>query len=262
MKRAIPYVVFFAVVTLTLACASSKSTLSFEPGTIDTGKYVRKVDQFVVIADGSLSMTDRWRGQRKLGISDNFMVSLNQTIPDLGYDGGLRTFGRGLCKSQGKTVSIIELGEYLSSSFSDGVARFSCANGTSPLNLAINAAGADLFNREAQTAIIIVSDGLDMGQKEVTAAEGLASAFGDKLEIYVVQIGDNKKARKLLGDVVAAGGSGYLKPASKLTTSRAMGEFVSCGRPGRCGGVSDRHRRRWRARLPRQVPRHPQGRPG
>jgi OOP family OmpA-OmpF porin len=227
MKRAIPYVVFFAVVTLTLACASSKSTLSFEPGTIDTGKYVRKVDQFVVIADGSLSMTDRWRGQRKLGISDNFMVSLNQTIPDLGYDGGLRTFGRGLCKSQGKTVSIIELGEYLSSSFSDGVARFSCANGTSPLNLAINAAGADLFNREAQTAIIIVSDGLDMGQKEVTAAEGLASAFGDKLEIYVVQIGDNKKARKLLGDVVAAGGSGYLKPASKLTTSRAMGEFVT-----------------------------------
>jgi len=228
MKRAASYtVLIFAMVILTQACASSKSTLSFEPGTIDTDKYVRKVDQFVVIADGSLSMTDRWQGQRKLGISEDFLISLVQTTPDLGYDGGLRTFGRGLCKSQGKTVSIIEIGEYLSSSFGDGIARYNCANGTSPLNLALDAAGADLFKRDARTAIVIVSDGLEMGKKEVAAAEGLASAFGDNLEIYVVQIGDNKKARQLLEKMVAAGGSGYLKPASKLTTSRAMAEFVA-----------------------------------
>jgi OOP family OmpA-OmpF porin len=228
MKRAISYVVLiFAVVTLTLACASSKSTLSFEPGQIDTSKYVRKVDQFVVIADGSLSMTDRWRSQRKLGISDDFLVSLNQTIPDLGYDGGLRTFGRGLCGSRGKTVSIIEVGEYLGSSFSDGFARYSCANGRSPLNLAIEEAGADLPNREARTAIVIVSDGLNMGKKEVAAAEALESAFGDNLEIYAVQIGNEKKGSNLLNQVVTAGGSGYLKPASKLTTPRAMKKFVA-----------------------------------
>ena len=228
MKRVTSYIVLiFAMVMLTQACASSQPALSFEPGAIDTDKYVRKVDQFVVIADGSLSMTDRWHSQRKLGISEDFLISLNQTTPDLGYDGGLRTFGRGLCKSQGKTVSIIELGEYLSSSFSDGVARFSCANGTSPLNLAIDAAGADLFNRDARTAIIIVTDGLDMGKKEVATAEGLASAFGENLEIYAVQIGDSKKGRTLLEQVVSAGGAGYLKPASKLTTSRAMAEFVA-----------------------------------
>jgi OOP family OmpA-OmpF porin len=228
MKRSISYVVLiFAIVALTVACASSKSALSFEPGHIDTSKYVRKLDQFVVIADGSLSMADRWRRQRKLGISEDFMVSLNQTIPDLGYDGGLRTFGKGLCKSRGRTVSIIEVGEYLGSSFSDGFARYSCANGTSPLNLAIEAAGADLSGRDARTAIVIVSDGLNMGRKEVAAAEALASAFGDKLEIYAVQIGDSNKGRKLLEQVVAAGGAGYLKPASKLTTSRAMREFVA-----------------------------------
>ena len=127
MRRAASYVVFCAVVTLTLACASSHSQLSFEPGSIDMERHVRKVDQFVVIADGSLSMADRWHRQRKLGISEDFLVSLNHTIPDLGYDGGLRTFGRGLCQSRGKTVSIIELGEYLGSSFSDGFARYSCA---------------------------------------------------------------------------------------------------------------------------------------
>ena len=66
-----------------------------------------------------------------------------------------------------------------------------------------------------------------MGKKEVAAAEGLASAFGENLEIYAVQIGTSKKGRQLLEQVVAAGGSGYLKPASKLTTSRAMALFVA-----------------------------------
>jgi len=228
MKRAISYaVLILAAASLTLGCASSKNNLSFEPGQIDTDRHVRKVDQFVVIADGSLSMADRWRAQRKLGISRDFMVSFNQTVPDFGYDGGLRTFGRGLCGSRGKTVSIIEVGEYLGSSFSDGFARYSCANGRSPLNLAIEEAGSDFTDGKARTAIVIISDGLNMGSKEVDAAEALASAFGDNLEIYAVQIGDSKKGRTLLNQVVAAGGSGYLRPASKLTTSRAMREFVA-----------------------------------
>jgi OOP family OmpA-OmpF porin len=211
----------------TQACASSHHDLSFEPGTIDTSKYVRKVDQFVVIADGSMSMADRSHGQRKLGISEDFLVSLNQTIPDLGYAGGLRTFGRGLCKSQGSTVSIIELGEYLSSSYSDGVARFGCANGTSPLNLALDAASADLFNRERRTAVVIVSDGLDMNKKEIASAQALKSVFGDKLEIYAVQIGYQESGKELLEGVVSAGGEGYFRPASALTSSSAMAEFVA-----------------------------------
>jgi OOP family OmpA-OmpF porin len=227
MKRFASYaVLIFATAMFAQACASSHHRLGFEPGSIKTDTYVRKVDQFVVIADGSMSMADRSHGQRKLGISEDFLVSLNQTIPDLGYDGGLRTFGRGLCKSMGKTVSIIEVGNYLSSSFGDGVARFNCANGTSPLNLALDATGADLFNRDVKTAIVIVSDGLDMNKKEIAAAEALRSSFGDNIDIYAVQIGDAKKGRVLLEQVVAKGGSGYLRPASALTSSRAVADFV------------------------------------
>jgi OOP family OmpA-OmpF porin len=228
MRRAASYVVLlFTVIMLTQACASTKNNLSFEPGSIDVDRYARKVEQFVVIADGSMSMSERSQGQRKLGISEDFLVSLNQTIPDLGYDGGLRTFGRGLCQSQGKTVSIIEVGEYLGSSFADGIARFGCANGTSPLNLALDNAGSDLNDRSAQTAIVIVSDGLDMGKKEIAAAEALRSAFGDNLEVFAVQIGDDRKGRQLLEQVVATGGPGYLKPAGELTTSSAMADFVA-----------------------------------
>jgi OOP family OmpA-OmpF porin len=215
----------FAVVALTQACASSHQTLTFEPGSIDTGKYVRKVDQFVVIADGSLSMADRTHGQRKLGISEDLLVSLNHTIPSFGYESGLRTFGRGLCKSKGKTVSIIELGDYIESTYGDGVARYQCANGKSPLNLALDATGVDMGNHSAPSAVVIVSDGLHMGQKEVAAAEALKSTFGENITIYAIQIGDWKKGRALLEQVASAGG-GYVKSASELTSAAAMAGFV------------------------------------
>ena len=226
MRRTVSYwVIIFAVAALTQACASSHQTLTFEPGSIDTDKYVRKVDQFVVIADGSLSMADRTHGQRKLGISEDLLVSLNQTIPSFGYEGGLRTFGRGLCKSQGKTVSIIDLGDYIESTYGDGIARFQCANGKSPLNLALDATGADMSDHSAPSAVVIVSDGLHMGQKEVPAAAALKSAFGENITIYAIQIGDWKKGRALLEQVASAGG-GYVKSASELTSADAMAGFV------------------------------------
>jgi len=226
MKKTISYCgMIIAAAVLAQACASSHQTMTFEPGSIDTGKYVRKVDQFVIIADGSLSMADRSHGQRKMGISENLLLSLNQTIPSLQYEAGLRTFGRGLCKSKGKTVSIIEFGNYIGSTFGDGVARYQCANGSSPLDLALDATSTDMGNHGVPSAVVIVSDGLDMGKKEVAAAEALKSTFGDNLTIYVIQIGDKKKGRALLDKVAAAGG-GYVKSATELTSSAAMTGFV------------------------------------
>lgn len=226
MKRITSVIVVLSIVALIQGCSSSKHEIAFQPGTIDTAHFVRKVDQFVVIADGSLSMADRSLGQRKLGISEGLLSSLNQTIPDLGYEGGLRTFGRGLCGSQGKSVSIIELTDYLTSSFGDGVNRYQCANGTSPLNLALDAAGVDLGSGDVPSAVVVVSDGLDMGKKEVAAASSLRAAFGDHIALYAIQVGHSKKGRAVLEEMVAAGGSGYVKSADDLTSAQAMSTFV------------------------------------
>ena len=214
-----------AAVALLQGCASSNQSMTFEPGALDAEKFVPKVDQFVVIADGSLSMADRSNGQRKLTISEDLLSSLNQTIPSLGYDGGLRTFGRGLCKSKGKTVSIVEVADYLSSAYGDGVARYQCANGNSPLDLAMEAAGTDLSNKQLPTAIVIVSDGLHMGKKEIAAAESLKAAFGDAITLYAVQIGSSASGRKLLEQVVAAGGKGYVKSDFDLVSSAGDGSL-------------------------------------
>ena len=225
-RRTLAVVMIVAAVALTQGCASSHHTMDFDPGTLDAAKYVPKVDQFVIIADGSLSMADRSNGLRKLTTSENLLSSLNQTIPSLGYEGGLRTFGRGLCKSKGKTVSIVEVADYLSSAYGDGVARYQCANGSSPLNLALDAAGTDLDDKKLSTAVVIVSDGLHMGKKEIAAANALKTAFGDAITIYAVQIGDSATGRQLLQQVVAAGGKGYVKSDFDLMSSDAMAAFV------------------------------------
>ncbi len=215
-----------AAVALLQGCASSNQSMTFEPGSLDAEKFVPKVDQFVVIADGSLSMADRSNGERKLTIAEDLLSSLNQTIPSLGYEGGLRAFGRGLCKSKGKTVSIVEVADYLSSAYGDGVARYQCANGNSPLDLALTAAGTDLGDKKLPTAIVIVSDGLHMGKKEVAAAEALKAAFGDAITIYAVQIGNSASGRQLLEQVATAGGKGYVKSDFDLISSAAMEAFV------------------------------------
>jgi OOP family OmpA-OmpF porin len=216
-----------AVLMLTQACTTAHNQpITFEANPLDADRYVRKVDQFVIIFDGSMSMADRIHSQRKLGVAGDFLAAANQTLPDLDFEGGLRAFGRGLCGSTGKTLSVVELSDYIPSAYGDGVARVQCPGGTSPLNLALDAAGTDLATTDVPTAIIIVSDGLHQGAKEITAATNLKSAFGDDLTVYAVQIGDSKKGSKLLDQVVAAGGEGYVKKAHELTSAEALTEWV------------------------------------
>jgi len=216
-----------AAAVLSQACTTvSNQPLSFEPGTLDAERYVRKVDQFVVIMDGSMTMADRAHGERKIGVAGSFLSAANQTLPALGYDGGLRTFGKGLCGSRGRTLSVVEPGDYISSAFGDGITRIQCPGGSSPLNLALEAAGSDLPNKGVPTAIVIVSDGLHQGAAEVAAAQALKTAFGDNLDIYAVQVGETKKGRRLLEQVVKAGGDGYVKSAHDLVSSEAMAAWV------------------------------------
>ena len=73
---------------------------------------------------------------------------------------------------------------------------------------------------------MVVSDGLNMGEKEITAAQSLKTAFGDRIDLYAVQIGHSKKGRAVLEEVVAAGGSGYVKSAADLASAQAMADFV------------------------------------
>ena len=214
--------VAMAALVLTQACAHHP--MNFEPGTIDSEYYVKKVDQFIVIADESMSMSDRSHRTQKIQIEEAFLASLNETIPEMDYVGGFRTFGKS-CQGKGKTVLLRDVSDYGTNEFGSVLDNFGCVGGLSPLGKAIAASGGDLAMGKP-TAVIIISDGVDMGRKAVNAAVGLKEALGDDLTIYAIELGDSKTGGKLLSKIVSAGGDGYATPAHDLTAAVAMKAFV------------------------------------
>jgi len=213
-----------AVAALVLTQACAHHPMNFEAGDIDPENYVKKIDQFIVIADESMSMADRSQQTQKVQIEESFLASLNGTIPELDYVGGFRTFGKS-CRGTGKTVLLRDVSAYDTSEFESVLDNFGCVGGLSPLGKAISASGGDLAMGKP-TAVIIISDGVDMGKKAVSAADNLKEALGDDLTIYAIQLGDSKAGGKLLSKIVNAGGDGYAKQAHDLTTAAAMKQFV------------------------------------
>jgi len=214
--------VAMAALVLTQACAHH--SMNFEPGEVDTDYYVKKVDQFIVIADESMSMGDRSHQTQKIQIEEAFLASLNETVPELDYVGGFRTFGKN-CQAKGKTVLVREVSAYGTNEFENALDQFGCVGGLSPLGKAIAASGGDL-SMGKPTAVIIITDGLDMGKKAVNAADSLKEALGDDLTIYAIQLGDSDTGGKVLSKIVGVGGDGYAKKAHDLTSATAMKEFV------------------------------------
>lgn len=217
-------VVMVAVVALAGACSSVQP--SYQAGSIDPEFWVPKVDQFAVIGDGSLSMSDKHAKMRKLDIAQAMMASMNKTIPELNYEGALRAFGRGECGTKGASVLLVDLQKYSSSEMAGPIGNFNCAGGMSPLDKAIDGIAQDVADTKAPSSLVIVSDGRHMGKNEVAAADRLTSAFGDKLAIYGVQVGHDKRGSKLLEKLVAKGNGGYLVNADDLTGAAEMEKFV------------------------------------
>jgi OOP family OmpA-OmpF porin len=209
-----------------IGCASSQKSFVYEPDEIDPDYWVSKVDRFVVIADGSLTMTDRYQKEPKLEIERDLLYSMAKTIPGLDYEAGLRAFGGGKCLPQGKTALLTNVETYSTGGFDAGTGQLTCANGKSPLYAALDAAGGDFAGESGKLAAIVISDGKNMGSKTLKAAEKLANQYGDNLCIYTVLLGDDKRGRQKMEKIAGATGCGSMVRADELTSSAAMGAFV------------------------------------
>jgi OOP family OmpA-OmpF porin len=215
----------FVAVVIVVGCASSKRQFVYEPHEFDSDYWVAKVDRFVVIVDSSLTMSDRYRKEAKIDIERDLVYSMAQTIPELEYDAALRSFGGGKCVG-GKTTLLEKIDTYSTGEFGAAADEFSCPSGDSPLNLALDAAALDVAGPSGRAAVIAISDGLHMGNKAVTAAEGLANQYGDDLCIYTIQVGADKRGENVLRKISNATGCGAMFRAEDLTGSAAMAKFV------------------------------------
>ncbi len=220
---------FVMVSTLLFGCAAQQvqpTKSLFEAYQLKADQYEPKVDNFMVILDTSSSMAEKYNGQSKFKIAKDFLDAMNKTIPELKFNGALRTFGHQAGVSKKLTELFYGPTEYSSKGLEEGLKAVSRAGGTSPLGKAINAASGDLKSVQGKIAVIIVSDGKDMGQMPVKAAEALKSQFGDRLCIFTVLIGDSPAGKQVLDQIAKAGGCGYSTTADRLASSGSMAGFV------------------------------------
>jgi OOP family OmpA-OmpF porin len=223
---------YLAVGTLfgyaTVNISEAKDT-SFTPQNVneklDTG-YVQGIENFAVILDASGSMTENYNGQQKLALEKEIASRMNQTIPDLKLTAASWTFGDISSQPTEKTTSIYGPTQYTKSGLDGALQNVTRAGGTSPLELAINATTGDLQSSEGKTAVIIMSDGANMGKSPLAAVEKMKASFGDRLCIHTVAIGDNAKGKALLGQIAQASGCGIAVNADNITSSQDMAGFV------------------------------------
>ena len=82
-------------IPMMIGCASApRKSFFFEPNELDPAYWVPKVDRFSVVVDASLTMADRYMGERKLDVATDLARAMNASIPELDYESGFRTFGQ------------------------------------------------------------------------------------------------------------------------------------------------------------------------
>jgi OmpA-OmpF porin, OOP family len=217
--------------TMLISCGGKKvmkTAPSFEPYKFDASQYVPKVDNFVVILDTSSSMGDKYGQKEKAKIAKEFLTAMNQTLPELKYNGALRTFGDTSSVPDKSTASVYDVKAYSAAEFGAALKGVKGPSGTSsvPLAKAIAAAAGDLKSTQGPIAIILVSDGEKMDQTPVKATEALKSQFGDRLCIDTILVGDNPAGKMTLEQIAKAGGCGISTTADQLASSANMAGFV------------------------------------
>lgn len=222
-------IIFLSVVIGTLLCSCAGKTIqktspSFEPYKFNANLYEPKVDNFVVILDESSSMSDKSGTETKDETAKAFLTIMNDTLPELGYNGALIGFG-----PKDSTKTYHGLTRYSTSGFGTTLKTMEQdprGNTSKPLVAAINASAAELTSTQGQIAVIIVSDGDRIDKAPAKAVEALKNQLGDRLCIYTILVGGSPAGKLALDQIAEAGGCGYATTAEKLAAPGNVAGFT------------------------------------
>ncbi len=230
------YWIVLGLAVLFVGCAAQQPIVTgpgeFTPvdlqSKVKSGALVQKVNTFFLILDASGSMDDMYKGEKKICKALTFAYRLNATLPEMSMEAGLRTFGRrGGVFSEEYTTLLYGVGDYTKAGFGNALSQVTRAQGLSPLEMAIRAGIADLAQAKGKIAVIIVSDGEEMDKGLVlSAAKAMKSAYGDRVCIYTVGVGNDKAGIALLKEVAQAGACGFYSDIDDVITDQGMAQFV------------------------------------
>jgi OOP family OmpA-OmpF porin len=199
---------------------------AFTAKQFDASMYQSKVDDFVVILDASSSMRHDHNGNTKFVLGKAIAERLNLTLPELGQTAGFRSFGHDDAVSKNKTDLWYGMDKYSTLAMADGIAKVTVPGGTSPLSMAITAAGKDLAGLSGtRKAVIIISDGMDM-DPQLSEIQAVKEKYGSSICFYTIQVGNDPAGKAFLDQVTRIGGCGFLSNADDLIAGNGMADFV------------------------------------
>jgi OOP family OmpA-OmpF porin len=227
--RNLKWLCVLGLAVLVMGCATKPiqpTTTGFNAETFPAGMYVPAADNFLVIFDGSASMDDLYKDQMKINLALDVVYRMNQTLPELGYMAGLRTFGQGGCLGASDTTLLYGMTRYSTAGMDQAIQKIKCTGGNTPLEDGIEGAMKDLKDAKGKTAVIIVSDGIVIDEAPLRAAEALKKQLGDNGCFYTVQIGDDPRGKVLLEQIAKIGVCGFYTNADNIYSSKDMAGYV------------------------------------
>jgi len=229
-KNLIKVIFPFIALALLMGCATQKAVTTMTAvdlnSKVESGQFVQRVNAFEVIFDSTLSMNETYKSGTKMKQEKDLLSLFDRTIPNLKLTAAERVFGQFTTFGEPTTRLLYGPTDYSKSALiraSDPMQ----GNGFSPLDVAIDGATQDLQSQSGQLAVIAFSDGEDMERyAPVKAAQRMKNAYGDRICIYTVHLGDNDVGRKLMQDVADAGGCGFMVKGDNIASPGGMADFV------------------------------------
>lgn len=217
-----------AAVLFLFGCAVPQLNLPpFEPAKFDKSLYTSKVDNFLIVFDASSSMYEKFNGAKKFEIAQALVQRMNQTIPEMGQTGGLRSFGHAPAVSSKPTELVYGMEKFSSKNLADKFKKITEPGGITPLFNAISTVSGDLKGLSGKmNAVIIVSDGLGNDGDALKAAKALKDQYGAAICFYPILVGDAPEGDALFKEIAKIGGCGFASNANDLLTSAGMAAFV------------------------------------
>ena len=222
---------FLAFISLfIMSCAANHLPQPYQPidlsTQLNTGKYKKKIDNFLVLFDASASMSNSYKQEEKFAQAKFVAHNLNQTIPPLDMQSGIRVFGpRAYCLKD-TCRPLYGMTRYSPKEFSAAMAKITCTGGLTPLPQAINMASKDLTGTNGPIAVILISDAEDVDSASVEAANAIKSEYQDRVCIYPILIGDAPGSREIMDQIALAGKCGFATDYEALNSPQGMADFV------------------------------------
>ncbi len=202
---------------------------------IESGQYVQKADNFIVILDASGSKNDPVQGQKKLSLVKDIISLMNQVIPNIPLQSVLRKYGKGIKQSSKiKTELVYGPAEYSKEGFEQSLDTVKEASGLTFMGAAIDAASIDMESFEkGKTAVVIISDGKIHIGNPVQAAERMKARHGDNVCIFTIfvpsdtaDINQVTRDKELMKKIAGASYCGFSESADNIDSEEGMADFV------------------------------------